>query len=527
MPESRSVSFLRRRPLLVALAVLLPLLAHGAPAPGQPAPSAAGKPNVLIVMVDDMPFDFTSLYPGGRVATPNMRRLAARGTFFPRAYNDAPVCCASRTALLTGVRSSRSGVYYNSQAYRRASTFIAHVTTLPGLFRRNGYLTIGYGKVAHNTFLADEIGDYTPGYYKYLNNPADVTHPESELAQHILPGSLHEVPGPSTQNWAWGVLPDDWDRDDPTKLQQDTEQANRTIAVLREQHDQPFFMICGFYRPHGPWTVPQRYYKDFPLDSIELPAGYKVDDLSDLPKPGRWIATNRREHAAVVAAGMWKSAIQSLAASTAYIDEQIGRVLDALEQGPNRGNTIVIFAGDNGFHTGEKDHWLKFALWEQTCRVPLAISVPGMPVQQNLAPVSLLDLYPTLIDLCGLQPPDTHALDGINLAGIVAGRQQARGEPVLSTYGRGNHSLRDDRYRYIRYRNGDEEFYDEAGDSHEWTNLARDPRYAAAKAGLARWLPKDDAADIAPPGPVMTSATWGDDAFVPETKVTEPAPLPQ
>lgn len=491
--------------------------------PAAPSAAPADRPNVLIVMVDDLPFNFVSLYPGGRVHTPNMERLAARGTFFAQAYNDAPVCCASRTALLTGVRSSRSGVYYNSQAYRRASTFIAKVTTLPGLFLRNGYLTIGYGKVAHNTFLADDIGDYTPGYYKYLNNPADVTHPEDELKKHFLPGSLHEVPGPSTNNWAWGVLPDDWDRDDPTKLQQDTEQANRTIAVLKEKHDRPFFMVCGFYRPHGPWSVPKRYYQDFPIESVNLPPGYLPGDLEDLPKPGRWIATNRREHAAVVASGMWKSAIQALAASTAYIDEQIGRVVDALEQGPNARNTIVIFAADNGFHVGEKDHWLKFALWEQTCRVPLAISVPGGSVRQQLTtPVSLLDLYPTLISLCHLPAPETHTLDGIDLTALLAGRKAARGAPVVSTYGRGNHSLRNDRFRYIRYRNGDEEFYDEAGDPYEWTNRAHDPRYAAAKAELANWLPKEDAPDIAPPGPVMTSATWGDDAFEPETKVTEP-----
>src|SRR5262249_2212472 len=150
--------------------------------------------------------------------------------------------------------------------------------------------TIGYGKVAHNTFLADDIGDYTPGYYKYLNNPADVTHPDEELLKHLVPGSLHEVPGPSTKNWAWGVLPDDWDRDDPTNAHKDTAQANRTSAGLRKKPDQPFFMVCGFYRPHGPWTVPARYYKDFPLESVQLPPGYKVDDLSDLPKPGRWIA---------------------------------------------------------------------------------------------------------------------------------------------------------------------------------------------------------------------------------------------
>jgi arylsulfatase A-like enzyme len=411
------------------------------------------------------------------------------------------------------VHATRSGVYYNNQAYRRTDTFISKVTTLPQLFLKNGYLTIGYGKIAHNSFLADDIGDYTPGYYKYLDNPADVTHPEAELARHIIPGSRHEVPSPATNNWAWGILPDDWDRDDPTKCQQDTEQANRTIAVLREKHDKPFFMVCGFYRPHGPWTVAQRYYDRFPLDSVQLPPGYLAGDLEDVPKPGRWIATNRREHAAVVAAGMWKKCIQAISASTVYVDEKIGRVLDALDQGPNNRDTIVIFANDNGFHTGEKDHWLKFALWEQTCRVVFSISVPGEPVQKSETPVSLLDIYPTLLSLCQLPAPSTHDLDGINLADIVAGKVKDRGQPVLSTYGRGNHSIRDDRFRYIHYRNGAEELYDDQNDPYEWHNLANDPSYASAKAALVKCLPTIEAPDIAKPLPALTHATWEDEAF--------------
>lgn len=475
--------------------------------------AAQARPNVLIIMIDDHPSNYTDVFQTSAVHTPNMQRLAKRGTWFARGYNDAPICCASRTALLTGVHATRSGVYYNNHAYRRTDTFISKVTTLPGLFLQHGYLTIGYGKVAHNSFLQDDVGDYTPGYYKYLDNPSDVTHPESELAAHIIPGSLHEVPGPATKNWSWGILPDDWDRDDPTKLQQDTEQANRTIAVLRQKQDRPFFMVCGFYRPHGPWTVAQRYYDKFPLDRIELPVGYKAGDLEDVPKPGRWIATNRREHAAVVAAGMWKKGIQAVSAATAYIDDQIGRVLDALEQGPNQQDTIVIFAADNGFHTGEKDHWLKFALWEQTCRVVFAISVPGLPVQQSATPVSLLDIYPTLTALCGLPAPATHTLDGISLAGILSGQTKDRGEPVLSTYGRGNHSLRDDRFRYIRYRNGDEEFYDDQNDPYEWKNLANNSQYHAAKTNLAKWLPKIEAPDIAKPMPALTHATWEDEAF--------------
>jgi arylsulfatase A-like enzyme len=489
---------------LIAILTWLPSSGHTAP---------AARPNVLIVMIDDHPFNFTDVYQKSHVATPSMQRLAARGTWFSNAYNDAPICCASRTAILTGVHSTRSGVYYNNHAYRRTTEFIAKVTTLPGHFLKNGYLTIGYGKIGHNSFLADDIGDYSPGYYKYLNNPRDVTHPEDELMTHIIPGSRCEIPDQAAQNWTWGVLPDDWDRNDPAKLQQDTEQANRTIKLLQERHNKPFFMICGFYRPHGPWTVAKRYYDQFPLDKIQLPPGFRPDDLEDLPKPGRWIATNRGEHAEVIAAGMWKKTIQAISASTAYIDEQIGRVLDALEKSLHRDNTIVIFAGDNGFHTGEKNHWLKFALWEQTCRVVFSISVPGMPAQQSRSPVSLLDIYPTLNALCGLTAPDTHELDGINLADLVGGRKRERGKPVLSTYGRGNHSLRNDRFRYIRYRNGDEEFYDHGNDPHEWRNLASDPAFSAAKTDLARYLPIIEAPDLAKPLPALKHATWEDQAF--------------
>jgi arylsulfatase A-like enzyme len=464
-------------------------------------------------MIDDHPATLTDVYQKCPVPTPNMRRLAERGTWFSRAYSDAPICCGSRTAMLTGVHATRSGVYYNNQAYRRAPNFIAKVTTIPGQFLKAGYLTVGYGKIGHNAFLRDDVGDYTPGYYKSMNHPGDVTHREMELLKHIIPGSLQEIPGQAAANWTWGVLPDDWDRHDPSKLQQDTEQANRTIEVLNADHDRPFFMVCGFYRPHGPWTVAKRYFDRFPLESVELPAGFRADDLEDLPKPGRWIAAQRGEHAEVVVAGMWRKCIQAIYASTAYVDEQIGRVLDALETSKYRDNTIVIFAGDNGFHTGEKNHWLKFALWEQTCRVVFSISMPGLPGgRQSTTPVGLIDVYPTLISLCGLDPPE-HELDGVDLSGVLSGATRSRGRPVLSTYGRGNHSLRDDRYRYIRYRNGAEEFYDHQRDPYEWKNVAGDPKHAAAKAALAKYIPVMNAPDICDPPVGIQHAAWDDSAF--------------
>ncbi len=455
----------------------------------------ASRPlNVLFIIIDDHGPTLHDVFQSSPVHTPNMQRIANRGTWFTHAYVDAPACCPSRTAFLTGVHATKSGVYYNSQAYRRTTAPIGQVEILPQHFLKHGYLTAGYGKIAHNRFLEDDTNAFTPGYYKMLNRAADVTHTDAELMKHIVPGSLQEM---WSDAWTWGVLPDDWDRDDPKKLQQDTEFANHTIALLRQKHDQPFFVTCGFWRPHVKWTVPQRYYDRYPLDKIEISKGYRANDLDDVPAAARWLATHRGEHDFILKAGLWKKCLQAYYASISYVDEQIGRVLDALEAGPNRDNTIVVFTSDNGWHTGEKNHWSKFYLSELACRVVFAIAVPGMKPQVVPTPVGLIDLYPTLLSLTGVPPPATHALDGTDLAGIVRGVARERGAPVLSTYGRECHSLRDGRFRYTRYRNGTEELYDHTNDPNEWTNLAGDKRYAAAKARLAAALPKVNAAEIA------------------------------
>jgi arylsulfatase A-like enzyme len=488
-------------------ALLISLAANGAPA------DAKRPYNVLMIVIDDVAANVHSVKNKSLLHTPNIERISSRGTWFTHAYNDAPVCCASRTAMLTGVHSARSGVYYNTQPYRRAGTWISNVETLPAAFLHHGYLTASFGKIVHNSYQEDNAPDFTPGYYKMFNHTNAVTHTDEDLLKFILSGSKHQIKGTTSQNWTWGILPDDWDRDDPSKLQQDTEEANRTIEFLLKKHDQPFFLGCGFWRPHVRWSVPKRYYDMYPLEKIEIPAGYKADDLQDLPKPGRWIAAHRGEHAEVVASGMWKKSIQGYLASMAYVDEQIGRVLVALEKSPERDNTIVVFLSDNGFHLGEKDHWLKYALWEQTCRVFFSISVPGFPKQFSESPVSLIDLYPTLANLCGVPRP-THELDGVDLTKLLAGKTKERGAPVLSTYGRGNHAIRDDRYRYIRYANGDEELYDDEKDPYEWTNLANNPRFDHVKVSLRKWLPKENAPGV----PEVKNAErdksrWSDEAF--------------
>lgn len=460
----------------------------------------SSRPNVLFILIDDHPANLTGVLNESPVLTPNLDRLAARSAWFYHAYAAAPVCSASRAAFLTGIHPSKSGAYYNSQAFRRTQAPIARAVTLQRHFLEHGYLTAGYGKIAHTAYQDDNVGDYTPGYFKGHAAKKYVTYHDKDLLAFVLPETVR-VPDPKYLPTRFAALPDDWDREDPAKFQQDTEQAFRAAEFLRTRHEQPFFLTVGFWRPHSERIVPKRYFDLYPIESIHLPPGYRPDDLDDVPAPGRWRTTSTGTHAAVVNSGLLREYIRSYYAATTYVDEQVGRVLDALASSPYANNTIVVFASDNGYNAGEKNLWAKFALWEQTCRVVFGISAPGHPAQLCPAPVSLLDIYPTLTRLCGLPLPASHELDGSDLTPILAGQRVERGAPVLSTYGLGNHSIRDWRFRYIRYRNGDEELYDLERDPYEWSNLAADPRFSDAKAKLRRLLPRVDAPEIERAGP--------------------------
>ena len=486
------------------------------------AGGAPDRPNVLFILIDDHAANMTSVLGESPVRTPNIERIAARGTWFSKAYCDVPSCSPSRAAFLTGVHAYKSGVYYNSQGFRRTNSPTINAATMQGHFLANGYLTAGYGKIAHTGYQDDNIRDYTPGYFKGHATKAYVKHNDNDLVPHIIPETLR-VPDPTYLPTRFGALPDDWDRDDPNKLQQDTEQANRAIALLRASHDRPFFLSVGFWRPHSERIVPKRYYDMYPLESIQIPASYRTDDLEDVPAPGRRQATHKGTHAAVINAGLWREYLRSYYASVTYVDEQVGRVLDALEASPHARNTIVVFASDNGYNGGEKNMWAKFALWEQTCRVVFGISGPGLPRQVSTTPVSLIDLYPTLVALCGLPAPSSHTLDGINLTPVLKAERSERGKPVLSTYGFGNHSITDGRFRYIRYFTGDEELYDHDQDRHEWTNLAGDPKFTSVKSALAKRLPTVNAPPVEPARP------WDGSELNAETlkPATQPATPPK
>ena len=256
----------------------------------------------------------------------------------------------------------------------------------------------------------------------------------------------------------------------------------------------PFFLGCGIFRPHLQWYVPRKYFELFPVSQIQLPP-VKEDDLDDIPPIGRRFADNNGDHKRITSHGKWREAVQAYLASVAFSDAAVGRVLRALETGPNAGDFSIVLWSDHGWHLGEKLHWRKFTLWEEATRNVLMASIPGLtrPGGRCRRSVSLLDIYPTLVDLLSLAP--RKELEGVSFFRQLKDPAAPREAPALTTYLRGNHSVRDERWRYIRYRDGTEELYDHDQDPQEWNNLAGKPEFQKLKTRLAQWLPKTDAPD--------------------------------
>ena len=435
--------------------------------------AGAAPKNVLFISIDDLN-DWTG-YQGGHpdVKTPNLDRLAARGTAFTHTYCPAPLCNASRAALMTGILPSRSGVYLNDQDWRK-SPVLQDAVTLSQHFMANGYSARGSGKIYHGGFQHPASWEeYWPSQEKSKPDDPD-------------PPSIPWQGGAAARNhFDWGPL------DVPDADMGDARVAAWVSAQLAQRQEKPFFLACGIFRPHLPWYVPQSYFDLYPLDSITLPE-VKEDDLDDVPPAARAMARTESDHRPVVDNGLWRNAVQGYLASISFADAQVGKVLDALDAGPHRDNTLVVLWSDHGWHLGEKLHWRKFSLWEEGTRNGMIFAGPGIPSGQRCeSPVGLIDIYPTLIDLCGLTPRT--GLDGVSLAGIIANSGTLPSRPAVTTYGRGNHSVRSKRWRYTRYADGGEELYDHDADPMEWTNLASDETHAAVKVELAQWMPKADA----------------------------------
>jgi arylsulfatase A-like enzyme len=430
--------------------------------------------NVLFIAVDDLNDWIGCLGGHPDVKTPNFDRLARRGVLFTSAHCAAPLCNPSRAALMTGTRPSTSGVYDNNQPMRK-SPALANAVSLSQHFMEHGYRVIGGGKIYHGGYPDPQSWhEYFPSQTR--TKPPDPVPP-------VRP--MNGIPNAAQFDWSPLAVPD--------SRMGDWQVAEWAAGELRKKQDKPLFLACGIFRPHLPWYVPEKYFDLYPLDRITLPH-VKDDDLDDVPPAGRKFAKPDGDHRNVLEYNQWRKAVQGYLASITFADAVLGRVLDAFEEGPLANNTTVVLWSDHGWHLGEKLHWRKFSLWEEATHNVLMISSPALtkPGGRCGRTVSLMDIYPTLIDVCGLKP--RQGLEGSSLMPLLTNPAARWDRPALTTYMRGNHSVRSERWRYIRYSDGTEELYDRAKDELEWNNLAGEPASAKVKQELARWLPKTDAA---------------------------------
>ena len=444
---------------------------------------AAPRPNVLFIAVDDLNDWVGCLGGHPQAKTPNIDALARRGILFKQAYCAAPLCSPSRTAIMTGLAPSNTGIYGNLNWFRDLPQYKDWVT-LPQYFRQHGYLAWGGGKLYHQAH--GKFSDAGAWDHVYSTRTGAVSPPKRDRYKHGLRPKFESNPI-LARLIDWG--PTDY----PIEANPDWKTADGASEFLQRDHDKPFFLGCGIYLPHLPWYAPKKFFDLHPLDKIQLPP-HKSDDFEDIPEGGRRMAA--KAGGIIRQSGKWKEAVQACLAADSFADACVGHFLDAMEKSPHRDNTIIVLWGDHGYDVGEKK-FAKSALWEQTTRTPLIIHVPeklgGNPKAKICKrPVSLLDLYPTLIELCNL--PKNPKIDGRSIAPLVRNPQAAWPYPAVITHSPHwhgpNHAVRSERFHYIHYNKGGEELYDMAKDPHQWHNLANDPRQAATKTQLKQWLPK-------------------------------------
>lgn len=418
------------------------------------------KPNVLFIAIDDLRDWVGYLGKNPQTITPNLDKLAARGVAFTHAYCAAPVCNPSRAALMSGMRPSTTGVYSNGEDWRPA---IPEEMTMTAAFRKAGYYVCGAGKIYHEAYVRHSDWD------DYLKAPGQEPQPKGNDGVDGIKFAPLDARDEDLRDW---------------------HTVQYGIDELAKPHGKPLFLAVGLKKPHMPWNVPRKYYDLHPLDKIVLPQTL-ANDLEDVPPAGIKMAKPQGDHAAMVKSGRWKEAVQGYLAAISYSDAMIGRLMDAFDKSALRDNTVVVLWSDHGWHLGEKEHWRKFALWEEATRSPVIWMVPGLTKPGRCdRTVDHMSIFPTLLDLCGLPKP-AH-VEGTSIRPLLVDPTAAWEQPALTTYLFKNHAVRTEAYRYIRYANGDEELYDEKKDPLEWRNLASAPESAAIKGELAKSFPKGD-----------------------------------
>ncbi len=430
-------------------------------------PVLAASPNVLMISVDDMN-DWVGALGHESAQTPNIDRLAARGMLFTNAHAPSPKCNPSRTAILSGLRPSTTGIYGNSEWWKPN---FPDLVMMPRYFKDSGYYAAGGGKVFHHT-----AGFNPPESWDEYSDLVNDLKTKDYLVSYRRKDHI--------SSFDWGPL-------DQTDMEfGDGETVRWAEEFLKREHEKPFFMAVGLFQPHLPFYAPRDRYDAVRLGEAPVPLD-KPGDLDDVPEAARKMSLFRtNDLELIVEHGDLDDVVRAYVASIRHADALVGRVIDALDASAYSEDTIILFWSDHGYHFGEKHHFAKNTLWERSSHVPLVVVAPGTTETNSISsrPVSLLDLYPTILELTGL--PAKQGLDGVSLVPLLEDPRQAWERPAVMTFGRGNHAVRSERYRYIRYANGGEELYDHESDPNEWDNLARDALYADVIAEHARWLPK-------------------------------------
>ena len=490
----------------------------------------AKSPNVVLIVCDDLNDYVSGMHGHPQAQTPSLAKLAKSGALFKRAYSNNPVCAPSRASFLTGIYPHTSGNHFFNKWYKNET--LNNSKTLMEFFSENGYHTLGSGKLMHD-FKGDCWGefknkaDYGPFFYDGKNKVAHPSVPKPFYDIGFVDGSFAPL-GPveeshdSKKGWiygGWGKIKKFHYHSEEERTRTPDEQnadwaAKRLQQLANQKNDEPFFLAVGFIRPHTPLHVPQKYFDRFPLNSVQLPL-IKAKDADDTHYRDLFKASvkGRRYFEALKQSYPGKDEglrafTQAYLASVAAADDCIGQVMDVIDSTSLKENTIVVVTSDHGWNMGEKDFLFKNSLWEESTRVPFivrapGVSIPGSTVEQ---PMSLIDLYPTLVDLCGLNGETRKnekgaSLDGFSVRELLVNPKAekwsgpegalmmlASAEGAKQKSDEEHYALRTKRWRYIRYNNGLEELYDHQKDPNEWTNLSSNPEYVQVKERLSQQM---------------------------------------
>ena len=519
-----------QRPLTLHLsAVLLTLTVHGM---HNAAAAPAGRYNVVLIVCDDLN-DYITGIPGERghpqAKTPHVQKLADSGVAFRRAYSNNPICAPSRSSFLTGIYPHTSGNLFFDKWWENET--LNNSKTLMDYFRENGYHTAGSGKLMHHTRSEEwcefqHKADYGPFVFDGKNRTAHPSVPKPYYDIGPVDGSfapLDDVPyaddGNPLSGWiygTWGKTPQVLKYSSPTDRDPTPDERNAAWAAERlrqfaeDNSGKPFFLGVGFIRPHTPLHVPRKYFEMFPLESVQLPVR-KEDDASDtffaryLDPENKGLKYFREINQSYPGEdeGL-RRFTQAYLASVAAVDDCIGQVVAAVDGTSLKENTIIVLTSDHGWTMGQKDFLFKNSPWEESARVPFIVRAPGIAKPGGVAehPIGLIDLYPTLADLCGLKgdtrknekgaPLDGHSIRPFleNPASMEWDGPEGAltmiydGARTMNDPRKQHWTLRTRRWRYIRYSEGEEELYDHDRDPHEWTNLAGSPEFASVKKSM-------------------------------------------